>query len=127
MSAQEFSVGKNMAAHDGVDGHPLGEWVYVLETTNGSVWGPWFTRADAAAAKATGLDGFLASGWITVHAVPVGSLRLRDIRTPPTATRNMTGRTGTIERKVDGDDAVERAYRQSVDNLHATHKARGYI
>jgi len=30
-------------------------------------------------------------------------------------------------RKVDADDAVERAYRESVDNLHAAHKARGYI
>lgn len=30
-------------------------------------------------------------------------------------------------RKVDGDDAVERAYRTSVDNLRAAHEARGYI
>jgi hypothetical protein len=30
-------------------------------------------------------------------------------------------------RKVDADDAVERAYRESVDNLHAAHKARGYV
>jgi len=30
-------------------------------------------------------------------------------------------------RKVEADDAVERAYRDSVDNLHAAHKARGYV
>jgi hypothetical protein len=90
----DYSVGRVMAAHDGVEGHPFGEWVYVLEACNGSVWGPWHTRADAAAAKATGLDGFLASEWIDVKPVPVGSLRLRDIRTPPTATRDMTDRAG---------------------------------
>ena len=101
MSAQEFNLGKNMAAHDGVDGHPFGEWVYVLEATNGSVWGPWYTRADASAAKATGLDGFLASEWITIHAVPAGSIRLRDIRTPPTATRDMTERAGVSIKEAD--------------------------
>lgn len=30
-------------------------------------------------------------------------------------------------RKVDGENAVERAYKQSVDNLRATHTARGYL
>jgi len=30
-------------------------------------------------------------------------------------------------RKVDGEGAVERAYKQSVDNLHHTHTARGYF
>lgn len=30
-------------------------------------------------------------------------------------------------RKVNGEDAVERAYRQSVDNLLSAHRARGYI
>ena len=30
-------------------------------------------------------------------------------------------------RKVDADDAVERAYRQSVDNLRSAHEDRGYV
>jgi hypothetical protein len=79
----DFSHGRIMPAHDGVQGHPFGPFVYVLIDCNGGVYGPWTTLYDVAYAHTTGINGFLDPDWLEPKRIPIGSLRLRDIYSPP--------------------------------------------
>ena len=75
-----WEVGRVMAAHDGVHGHPFGPDVFVLVASNGSVYGPWRSIGGAVAARYDGLGGSLKPEWLEVERVPVGALRIRDLR-----------------------------------------------
>ena len=59
---------------------PFGPCVYVLERNDGCVYGVWTSRADAVAARTTYFRHTAKPEWFDVRYVPVGSLRIGDIR-----------------------------------------------
>ena len=59
---------------------PFGPNVYVLERNDGCVYGVWNSRHDAVAARTTHFRNTAKREWFDVRYVPVGSIRIGDIR-----------------------------------------------
>jgi len=59
---------------------PFGPNVYVLERHDGVVYGVWTSRHDAVAARTTYFRNTAKPEWFDVRYVPVGSIRINDIR-----------------------------------------------
>jgi hypothetical protein len=67
-------------AHDGHRGPPIGPTVWVLEHA-GTVWGVWPTRHDALRGRAQLANtNCYKEEWFTAVPMPVGAVRLSDIR-----------------------------------------------
>jgi hypothetical protein len=77
---KHYSDIRVLPAHDGYRGPAIGPTVWILEH-NGTMWGVWPTRHDAIAARVKLANtNCYKEDWFNVIPLPVGAVRLTDIR-----------------------------------------------